>query len=237
MELSTRKREILRRVVEEFVATGQPVGSRVLVERSELDVSSSTVRSELAELETLGLLTHPHTSAGRIPTESGYRLYAESLVGTIEGRPQPFPVDLSAMRNELEEAMRRTTETLSEATHLLALVSGPSIEAAAVRHVEVLQLQPRIVHRRRDHRLRRSLEAGVRAGGAGRSRHRRVVAGLSQRDRRRTAARGKHLAPPARGSHALAPRATLPRHDPAGVRRPSRPGHAALRRWRREPAG
>jgi heat-inducible transcriptional repressor len=145
MELSTRKREILRRVVEEFVATGQPVGSRVLVERSELDESSSTVRSELAELETLGLLTHPHTSAGRIPTESGYRLFAESLVGTIEGRPDPFPVDLTTMRNELEEALRRTTETLSDATHLLALVSGPSIEAAAVRHVEVLQLQPRVV--------------------------------------------------------------------------------------------
>jgi heat-inducible transcriptional repressor len=85
MQLSPRKREILRRVVEEYVASGQPVGSQALVERSGLRVSSSTVRHELAELEALGLLTHPHTSAGRIPTESGYRLYADELVETMEG--------------------------------------------------------------------------------------------------------------------------------------------------------
>ncbi|HJX76090.1 MAG TPA: hypothetical protein VJ247_07005, partial [Gaiella sp.] len=145
MELTARKREILRRVVEEYVATGQPVGSRALVERPGLDVSSSTVRSELSELEALGLLMHPHTSAGRVPTENGYRVYTEELVVAIEGRPGPFSVDLRTMRNELEEALRRTTEALSEATHLLAVVSAPSLEAAAVRHVEVLQLQPRVV--------------------------------------------------------------------------------------------
>ena len=145
MELSARKREILRLVVEEHLATGQPVGSKALVERAHLDVSSSTVRNELSELEAIGLLTHPHTSAGRVPTESGYRVYTDDLVGAIEGRPAPFPLDLTAMRNELEEALRRTTETLSEATHLLALVSAPSLEAAAVRHVDVVQLQPRVV--------------------------------------------------------------------------------------------
>jgi heat-inducible transcriptional repressor len=145
MDLTPRKREILRRVVEEYVANGQPVGSKALVGRSRMDVSSSTVRNELSELEALGLLTHPHTSAGRVPTEAGYRHYAEELVDAIEGRPGPFPIDLTAMRNELEEALRQTTETLSEATHLLALVTAPSIESAAVRHVEVLQLQPRVV--------------------------------------------------------------------------------------------
>ena len=145
MELTARKREILRRVVEEYVATGQPVGSKVLVERPGLAVSSSTVRSELSELEALGLLTHPHTSAGRVPTENGYRIYTEELVVAIEGRPGPFSVDLRTMRNELEEALRRTTEALSDATHLLAVVSAPSFEAAAVRHVEVLQLHPRVV--------------------------------------------------------------------------------------------
>ena len=145
MELTPRKREILRRVVEEYVATGQPVGSRALVERSDLNVSSSTVRSELAELETLGLLMHPHTSAGRVPTEGGYRAYAEELVDTIEGRPGQLPLDLSAMRTELEMALQTTTETLSQATRLLALVSAPSLEAATVRHVEVLVLQARVV--------------------------------------------------------------------------------------------
>jgi heat-inducible transcriptional repressor len=145
MELSVRKREILRLLVEEYVATGQPVGSKALVARSRLEVSASTVRNELFELEAFGLLTHPHTSSGRVPTQSGYRVYTEELVGEIEGRPAPFPLDLTAMRNELEEALRRTTEALSDATHLLALVSAPALESAAVRHVEVLQLQPRVV--------------------------------------------------------------------------------------------
>jgi heat-inducible transcriptional repressor len=141
MQLTARKREILRRVVEEYVATGQPVGSRALVERAALDVSSSTVRGELAELETLGLLTHPHTSAGRMPTESGYRVYAEELVETMEGIPAGIGFDLRSMRDEIEDALRTTTETLSSATRLLALVSAPTLETATIRHVEVLALQ------------------------------------------------------------------------------------------------
>src|SRR5262249_61995510 len=100
MELTPRKREILRRVVEEYVSTGQPVGSKSLVQRTGIGASSSTVRGELAELESLGLLTHPHTSAGRGPTESGYRIYAEELVESIEGRPGPLPPDPPASRNE-----------------------------------------------------------------------------------------------------------------------------------------
>ncbi|CAN5212266.1 heat-inducible transcriptional repressor HrcA [soil metagenome] len=142
MLLSPRKREILRRVVEEYVATGQPVGSRALVERSRLRVSPSTVRGELAELETLGFLTHPHTSAGRLPTESGYRLYAEELVATMEGRPEALGVDLRTMRDEIEDALRVTTDMLSSATRLLALVSAPSLDTATIRRVEVLALQP-----------------------------------------------------------------------------------------------
>jgi heat-inducible transcriptional repressor len=145
MQLTPRKREILRRVVEEYVATGQPVGSRALVDRSGIGASPSTVRAELADLETLGLLTHPHTSAGRVPTESGYRVYAEELVESIEGKPPRLPVDLATMRNELDAALQSATEMLSQATRLLALVSAPSLEAATVRHVEVLVLQPRVV--------------------------------------------------------------------------------------------
>lgn len=144
-ELTTRKRDILRLVVEEHIATGEPVGSKSLAERSGLNVSASTVRSELAELESLGLLTHPHTSAGRVPTESGYRFYAGEVLERLEPRPQPFPLDLSQMRSELEAALQSTTEMLSQVTHLLALVSAPGIETATVRHVEVLVLQPSLV--------------------------------------------------------------------------------------------
>jgi heat-inducible transcriptional repressor len=144
-QISERKRDLLRRVVEEYVATGEPVGSKTLVERSGLSVSPSTVRSELAELESLGLLTHPHTSAGRIPTESGYRFYAAEVLERQEPRPARFPLDLTSMRSEIEEALQSTTEMLSRVTRLLALVSAPALERTTVRHIEVLLLQPSVV--------------------------------------------------------------------------------------------
>ena len=99
VQLTARQQEILRRVVEEFVATGQPVGSKTLVERSTLNASPSTVRAELAELESLGLLTHPHTSAGRVPTERGYRYYADELLDRLDPQPAAFPLDLHTTRH------------------------------------------------------------------------------------------------------------------------------------------
>jgi heat-inducible transcriptional repressor len=145
VQLTVRQQEILRRVVEEFVASGQPVGSKTLVERSDLRVSPSTVRAELAELEHLGLLTHPHTSAGRVPTERGYRYYADELLGRLAPQPPDFPLDLATTSTEVESALQATTEMLSHVTRLLALVSAPPLEATHVRHVEVLLLQPQLV--------------------------------------------------------------------------------------------
>jgi heat-inducible transcriptional repressor len=145
VELTPRQREILRRVVEEYVSTGHPVGSKTLVERSAMTISSSTVRSELAALEERGLLMHPHTSAGRVPTETGYRVYADELLEHVEPQPRDFPLDLSLARSEIEAALRATTEMLSQVNRLLALVSAPPLEAATVKHVEVLLLQQQVV--------------------------------------------------------------------------------------------
>jgi heat-inducible transcriptional repressor len=145
VELTDRQRDILRGVVEEYIATAQPVGSKHLVERAGLRVSPSTVRSELAELERLGLLTHPHTSAGRIPTEEGYRLFAQGLLDRLEPRPGALEIDLAGAGTEVESALQATTEALAQLTRLLALVSAPPLEAATVRHVEVLPLQPQVV--------------------------------------------------------------------------------------------
>lgn len=145
VELTQRQNEILRLVVEEYVATGQPVASKGLVERSRLDVSPSTVRSELAELERLGLLTHPHTSAGRMPTEPGYRYYVDRLLERLEPRPPSFPIQVEDGRNELEAVLQSTTDALSELTRLLALVSAPALQSATVRRLEVLLLQPDVV--------------------------------------------------------------------------------------------
>jgi heat-inducible transcriptional repressor len=145
LQLKPRQQEILRCVVEEYVATGQPVGSRTLVAKGGLTASPSTVRADLAELEALGLLTHPHTSAGRVPTESGYRYYADELLRRPEAHPAEFPLDLHTQRTEVESALQATTEMLSQVTRLLALVSAPSLEATTVVRIEVLLLQPELV--------------------------------------------------------------------------------------------
>ena len=91
------------------------------------------------------MLTHPHTSAGRIPTDRGYRVYVDDLLGRLEPRPSSGELALRSVRNEVESALRETSETLSQVTQLLALVSAPPIEATTVRHVEVLALQPQVV--------------------------------------------------------------------------------------------
>jgi heat-inducible transcriptional repressor len=143
--LSERQRRLLALVVEEYVASGQPVGSKHLVEHGRLRVSPSTVRNELAELESRGLLTHPHTSAGRTPTEQGYKLYAAELLQRDDAQPGQFPLDLSELRSEIDAVLEATTEMLSRVTRQLALVSAPALETTTVRHVEVLLLNPRTV--------------------------------------------------------------------------------------------
>jgi heat-inducible transcriptional repressor len=145
--LSERQEDILARVVEEYVATGMPVGSKTLVERTSMGVSSSTIRNELAVLEEQGLLTHPHTSAGRVPTGLGYRFFVDQVLEGIEGRPSEveLDLDLSVARSEVDSALQATTEALAEVTHLLALVSAPPLGTTTVRHVEVLLLQPQLV--------------------------------------------------------------------------------------------
>ena len=143
--LTARQEEIFARVVDEHIATGAPVGSKTLVERGGLAVSPSTVRNELAVLEELGLLTHPHTSAGRIPTDLGYRLYVDRILESLRPRPTELDLDLTAAASQVDSALRATTEALAHLTHLLALVSAPALETTVVRHVEVLRLQPELV--------------------------------------------------------------------------------------------
>ena len=144
MEISSRQSFILRKVVEAHVELDQPVGSKWIAERDDVPWGPSTVRAELARLEEAGLLEHPHTSAGRVPTDRGYRTYVDELL--VEGK-LPVPrkrLELSTMRREVDEAMRATSEQLSQVTNLLALVTAPPIETATIRRVEVLLLQPQV---------------------------------------------------------------------------------------------
>jgi heat-inducible transcriptional repressor len=133
-------------VVDDYLRTGQPVASRAIAAAGELECGPSTVRNELALLEEYGLLAHPHVSAGRVPTDAGHRYIVDRLLSSSSALPAPPPrLELSLIRREVEEAMRSTTETLSQMTNLLAVVSAPSMHAATIRHVEVLALQPQVV--------------------------------------------------------------------------------------------
>jgi heat-inducible transcriptional repressor len=143
--LSTRQEFILWKVVDGYRQTGQPVASKVIAADPELDCGPSTVRNELALLEALGLLAHPHTSAGRVPTEAGQRHVVDRMLYTGHGLAPAPRLGLSFTRQQVEEAMRATTEALSQVTNLLAVVSAPSANTATIRHVEVLALQPRVV--------------------------------------------------------------------------------------------
>jgi heat-inducible transcriptional repressor len=144
--LSPRQELLLAKVVDGVAATGQPVGSKTLAADAEVQASPSTIRNELAVLEELGLLAHPHTSAGRTPTEGGYRYYVDRVLPERRrAELVPRPGELPVARSEVDEAMRLTTETLSQVTSLLAIVSAPPIETTTIRHVEVLLLQPQVL--------------------------------------------------------------------------------------------
>jgi heat-inducible transcriptional repressor len=143
--LTSRQESILLKVVESFLESGVPVGSKALAADPDLGCGPSTIRNELALLEEHGLLAHPHTSAGRVPTDAGQRYVVDQLLTTSTALARGPRLELSLIRRELDEAMRVTTETLSEVTNLLAIVSAPSVDSATIRHVEVLTLQPGIV--------------------------------------------------------------------------------------------
>lgn len=146
MNLSPRQELVLGKVVGAYLASGQPVGSKALADDPELDCGASTIRHELAMLEEHGLLAHPHTSAGRAPTDAGHRFYVDRLLAAPAERVTgPGPLGLQLIRREIAEAMRLTTETLSQVTNLLAIVSAPPINTATIRHIEVLGLQPQVV--------------------------------------------------------------------------------------------
>ncbi len=149
LTLTPRQEAILRLVIEQHVATGIPIGSKNIAGRDGVDFASSTVRSELARLEQLELLDHPHTSAGRIPTDTGYRYYVDHLVGRGDHTPAlqsiTTALDVGEMRREVDLAMRRIADAMSQVTNMLGVVTSPPAQSATIRRVEVLLLQPQLV--------------------------------------------------------------------------------------------
>ena len=145
--LDLRSQAILRAVIEEYVTTAAPVGSAALVERYRLGVSSATVRAVLADLEAAGLLTHPHTSAGRVPTEHGYRYYVESIVDSV---PLP-PVEQLMIRHQFgqveyasEHWFRLAATTLATLTRAAGLATPAKPASAHLRHLDLVSISDRM---------------------------------------------------------------------------------------------
>ncbi len=143
--LDDRKLEVLRTIVEDYVSTNEPVGSKALVDRHSLDVSPATIRNDMAILEEQGYITQPHTSAGRVPTDKGYRLFVDRLSGV-----KPLSVaerraieTFLAGAYDLDDVVTRTVRLLAQLTRQVAVVQYPSLTRSAIRHVELVPLAGR----------------------------------------------------------------------------------------------
>lgn len=148
--LNERRRTVLSALVNEYVARVQPVGSKVLVERYRLGCSPATVRSELQALEETGLVYQPHVSAGRIPTESGYRAYVDEVVGAEPPDLSATEVDAvrryyASLERELDDILRDTSALLSRLTSYVAVVAAPALRRARIRRVTLVPLAGRRV--------------------------------------------------------------------------------------------
>ncbi len=147
-DLSQRQQAILNLIVHNYVATAAPVSSKAVLESSGLYLSSATIRNEMAVLEELGYLMHPHTSAGRIPTDKGYRYFVERLLGDVE-----LPTDeKNTIRHQFHQAklevaqwMQLAAVVLARSARAVALVSAPQLDQPRVRHIELISTQSHLV--------------------------------------------------------------------------------------------
>jgi heat-inducible transcriptional repressor len=140
--LDDRKLDVLRAIVEDYVQTREPVGSKALVERHRLGVSSATVRNDMAALEEDGLITQPHTSAGRIPTDKGYRLFVDNLAGIkpLTAAEKRAIATFLQGAIDLDDVIHRSVRLLAQLTQQVAIVQYPTLSRSTVRHVEVVTL-------------------------------------------------------------------------------------------------
>lgn len=142
--IESRQLQVLRAIIEEFVASNEPVGSKVLAQRRGLGVSPATIRNDMAILEDAGLITQPHTSAGRIPTHRGYRFFVDRLteVKPMSAAERRAIESFLEGAHDLDEIVARTVRLLAQVTKQVALVQYPSLNRSKVRHIEIIALTP-----------------------------------------------------------------------------------------------
>ena len=145
--LDERKLTVLRAIVEDYVSTTEPVGSKSLVDRHHFDVSPATIRNDMAVLEEQGFIAQPHTSAGRIPTDKGYRLFVDRLssVKPLSGAERRAIETFLAGAYSLDDVVMRTVRLLVQLTRQVAVVQYPSLTRSSIRHIELVPLAPQKV--------------------------------------------------------------------------------------------
>ena len=145
MALDNRKKQVLQAIVDDYVTTNEPVGSKTLIEKHNFTVSSATLRNEMAELEKLGLLEKPHTSAGRIPSDKGYREYVDSLMH-VDDLSEREREDIASRINdsvsEVKDLLRNATTTLSENTGFVSLAMTPRLHGSYLTQLKILMIEP-----------------------------------------------------------------------------------------------
>ena len=137
MELDERKLKILRAVVRNYLETGEPVGSRTISKYTDLNLSSATIRNEMADLEELGYILQPHTSAGRIPSDKGYRLYVDQMMAEKEKEVQEIREQLLQKEEKMDQLLKQTAKLLANDTNYAAMVSAPVVRGNKVKFVQL----------------------------------------------------------------------------------------------------
>ena len=203
-----RRFEVLRAIVADFVSTKEPIGSKSLLERHNLGVSSATVRNDMAVLEAEGYITQPHTSSGRVPTEKGYREFVDRLedVKPLSSAERRAIQGFLESGVDLDDVLRRAVRLLAQLTRQVAVVQYPTLSTSTVRHLEVIALDTGAAVDGGHHRVRPGRSAHRRT----RRCHRRSPACSAARDARPGVGRQKDGGGLGRGRRPRQPSASVP---------------------------
>ncbi|MCI8771848.1 MAG: heat-inducible transcription repressor HrcA [Lachnospiraceae bacterium] len=137
MELDERKLKILQAIIRTYLDTGEPVGSRTISKYTDLNLSSATIRNEMSDLEELGYILQPHTSAGRIPSDKGYRLYVDTMLDARESEVQSLKEELEEKAEKIDEVLQKVAKYLAANTNYATMVSGPRYQTKKVKFIQI----------------------------------------------------------------------------------------------------
>ena len=140
MELQDRKMKILQAIIRNYLETGEPVGSRTISKYTDLKLSSATIRNEMADLEEMGLIMQPHTSAGRIPTDAGYRLYVDNMLGTERRQVDEMKSMLVQKQDRLENLLQQVARLLAANTNYASMISSPMMSRNKIKFIQLSQV-------------------------------------------------------------------------------------------------